>query len=94
MNRATAPVAHLIVRNASVVVQLGAVQGATYRLVVRGELDDRFRCLFNGMEMERREGTTVLTGPVIDQAQLHGFIERIEELRLELLSVEQLESAP
>jgi uncharacterized protein (UPF0335 family) len=39
--------------------------------------------------MERVEGTTVLTGRVIDQAQLHGFIERIEELGLELLSVEQ-----
>jgi hypothetical protein len=73
-----------------VVVQLGAVKGATYRLVVRGELDDRYLCLFNGMEMEWTQGTTVLTGPVIDQAQLHGFIERIEELRLELLSVEQL----
>jgi uncharacterized protein (UPF0335 family) len=41
------------------------------------------------MQMERVEGTTVLTGRVIDQAQLHGFIERIEELGLELLSVEQ-----
>ena len=41
------------------------------------------------MEMERVEGTTVLTGRVIDQAQLHGFIERFEELGLELLTVEQ-----
>jgi hypothetical protein len=71
----------------------GAVNCATYRLVVRGELDDRFAYLFNGMKMERTRGTTVLTGPVIDQAQLHGFIERIEELRLELLSVEQLKEA-
>jgi hypothetical protein len=31
-----------------------------------------------------------LTGKVIDQAQLHGFIERIEELGLELLAVERL----
>jgi hypothetical protein len=41
------------------------------------------------MEIERVGGTTVLSGQVIDQAQLHGFIERIEELGLELLSVEQ-----
>ena len=68
-------------------------RGATYTLVVRGELDDRFAYLFDGMEMERIEGTTVLTGRVIDQAQLHGFIERLEELGLELLSVEQLERA-
>jgi hypothetical protein len=67
----------------------GARGAATYRLVVRGELADRFAYLFNGMQMERVEGTTVFTGEVIDQAQLHGFIERIEELGLELLSVEQ-----
>ena len=66
---------------------------AKYTIVVRGELDDRFAHLFDGMGMERVDGTTVLTGRVIDQAQLHGFIERLEELRLELLSVEQLERA-
>ena len=65
------------------------MKGAKYRLVVRGEVDERFAYLFSGMQMERVEGTTVLTGGVLDQAQLHGFIERIEELHLELLSVEQ-----
>jgi hypothetical protein len=70
-------------------MESSAVKGPVYRLVVRGELDDRFACLFNGMQMERVAGTTVLNGRVIDQAQLHGFIERIEELGLELLSVEQ-----
>jgi hypothetical protein len=63
--------------------------GATYRLVVRGELEPRFAYLFNGMQMERVEGTTVVTGRVVDQAQLHGYIERFEELGLELLMVEQ-----
>lgn len=63
---------------------------ATYRLVVRGELDARFAYLFEGMTMERVGGTTVLTGEVIDQAMLYGFIERIEELGLELLAVQQL----
>jgi hypothetical protein len=71
-------------------MESGAVKGATYRVVVRGELDERFAYLFGGLQMEREEGMTVLTGEVIDQAQLHGFIERIEELGLELLSVEQL----
>ena len=61
----------------------------TYRLVVRGELDSRFAYLFDDMRMERVEGTTELTGSVIDQAQLHGFIQRIEELGLELVCVEQ-----
>ena len=64
--------------------------GTAYRIVVRGELDDRFAYLFNGMEMQCVDGTTVLTGSAVDQAQLHGFIERLEELALELVSVEQL----
>jgi hypothetical protein len=68
----------------------GAVKGTRYTIVVRGELDSRFAYLFNGMQMNQVEGTTVLTGDVIDQAQLHGFIERFEELGLELLSVEQM----
>ena len=40
--------------------------------------------------MQCADGTTVLTGSVVDQAQLHGFIERLEELALELVSVEQM----
>jgi hypothetical protein len=66
--------------------------GTAYRIVVRGELDDRFAYLFNGMEMQCTDGTTVLTGSVVDQAQLHGFIERLEELALELVSVEQVDT--
>ena len=65
-------------------------RGAAYRIVVRGELDSRFAYLFNDMRMDRIEGTTTLTGNVVDQAQLHGYIERFEELGLELLSVEQM----
>jgi hypothetical protein len=63
--------------------------GATYRIVVRGELDSRFAYLFNHMQMERVAGTTVLSGRVVDQAQLYGYIERFEELGFELLTVEQ-----
>ena len=65
------------------------VRDATYQLVVRGELDERYGYLFEGMQMERTDGKTVLEGRVRDQAQLSGLIERIEELGLELLSVQQ-----
>jgi hypothetical protein len=64
--------------------------GAVYRLVVRGELDPRYGFFFHGLRMERDAGTTVMTGEVVDQAQLHGFIERVEELGLELVSVVQV----
>ena len=60
-----------------------------YRIVVRGELDARFAYLFDPLRLERVAGTTVLSGRVLDQAQLHGFIQRIEELGLEIVSIEQ-----
>ena len=67
---------------------------ATYQLIVAGELDDRYGSLFEGMQMERTGGTTVLVGTVRDQAHLHGLIERVEELGLELLSVQQATTSP
>lgn len=64
---------------------------APYELIVRGELDPRYGYLFEGMKMERVGGRTVVSGRVRDQAQLHGLIERTEELGLELLSVRQVD---
>ena len=58
--------------------------GRRYRLVLRGELGEPFGFLFEGMRMDRVAGTTVLTGRVIDQAHLHGLIQRTQELGLEL----------
>jgi hypothetical protein len=62
--------------------------GMRYRLVLRGELGEPFGFLFQGMTMERVAGNTVLTGNVIDQAQLHGLIQRTQELGFELISIE------
>ena len=61
-----------------------------YELVLRGEIGDRFGLLFEGMELSRTPGHTVLSGPVVDQAHLHGLIERIQELGIELVSVNPL----
>jgi hypothetical protein len=69
----------------------GAVTARSYRLVFRGELGDRFAILFEGMQMERLEGTTVLTGVMVDQARLSSLINQIQELGLELVSVDQTE---
>ena len=65
---------------------------ATYRLVVRGELSSRFGYFFNGLDMDVDDGTTVLTGSMIDQAQLHGYLARMEELGLQLVRVEQMDT--
>ena len=58
-------------------------QGRRYRLVLRGELGDSFGFLFEGMQLQRLAGMTMLTGQVTDQAHLLGLIERIQELGVE-----------
>ena len=62
-------------------------RGRRYRLVLRGELGEPFGFLFEGMQMDRIAGTTVLTGHVIDQVHLHGLLKRIQELGVELVSI-------
>jgi hypothetical protein len=69
-------------------------QGRPYRLVLRGELGEPFGFLFEGMQMDRVGGTTVLSGRVIDQAHLHGLIQRTQELGLELISIQQADEGP
>ena len=64
--------------------------GTVYRIVVRSELSDKYAVAFEGMEMEAKDGVTVLTGKIIDQPHLFGILDRINGLGLELLSVEAL----
>jgi len=59
-----------------------------YRIVVRSELSDKYAVAFEGMEMKARDGETILTGEIIDQPHLHGILERINGLGLQLLSVQ------
>ena len=68
--------------------------GRRYRLVLRGELGEPFSFLFEGMKMDRVAGSTVLTGRVIDQAHLHGLIQRTQELGLELISLQPADEGP
>jgi hypothetical protein len=69
----------------------GLAMDDTYRICVRGRLDDRWSDWLGDFAVQRREdGTTVLVGPVIDQAALHGVIARIRDLGLPLLSVNRV----
>jgi hypothetical protein len=58
-----------------------------YQIVVRGELSQRYQPAFEGMALVPGDGRTVITGPVVDQAHLHGLLDRVGELGLELVSV-------
>lgn len=62
-----------------------------YRLVVAEELSDRLRPAFEGLTLTREGGNTILAGPVRDQAELQGILQRVSELGLTLLSVVALE---
>jgi len=58
-----------------------------YRIVVAGELSDRFTPAFDGMAMQCTGGQTAITGMVVDQSHLHGLLDRVGELGLDLVSV-------
>ena len=65
----------------------GAMEPTIYRIVVRGELSRRYGPAFEGMTLSPDAGQTAITGPVVDQAQLHGLLDRVGDLGLELVSV-------
>jgi hypothetical protein len=61
-----------------------------YRIVVRGQLSERFTDAFDGMTVRRGVGVTAFEGELADQAMLHGLLGRIGGLGLELVSVMEL----
>jgi hypothetical protein len=63
-----------------------------YQIRVRGHLDARWSDWLEGMTVQHQDdGTTELTGPVVDQAAFHGVIARIRDLGLPLISVNRVE---
>ena len=62
-----------------------------YRIVVGAELSARYAAAFEGMEMETKDGNTILTGEIVDQPHLYGILHRINGLGLRLLSVQILQ---
>jgi hypothetical protein len=65
----------------------GATGPTNYRIVVRGELSQRYVPAFEGMTLAAGDGQTAIIGPVIDQAHLYGLLNRVGDLGLELISV-------
>ena len=59
-----------------------------YQIRVRGHLSDKRAEWFDGLTIENQpDGEALITGPVADQAALHGLLIRIRDLGLPLLSV-------
>ena len=62
-----------------------------YRIRIRGHLDPSWSAWFGDLEItQAADGTTTLTGPVVDQAALYGLLGRLRDLGATLLSVERL----
>lgn len=65
---------------------------AQYEIRIKGHLDDRWAERFEGLTLSREDGgDTLLTGPVVDQAALHGLLRAVRDLGMPLLSVIQSE---
>ena len=64
-----------------------------YAIKVKGHLDsDRWAEWFDGMAVGLGEkGETTLTGPVADQAALHGLLAKVRDLGLVLISVNRVD---
>ena len=63
-------------------------QPPVYQIRVRGRLGRRWTTWFAGLTIApEANGDTLLTGPVVDQAALHGLLRRVRDLGLPLLSV-------
>ena len=59
-----------------------------YEIRVQGHLAPRWAAWFDGMTLARQDdGTTVIHGPVADQAALHGLFRKLSDIGLPLVSV-------
>jgi hypothetical protein len=66
-----------------------------YEIRIGGRLAPRWATWFDGMTLTPAcDGTTVLAGPVADQAALHGVLARIRDLGLPLIAVTRLDTDP
>ena len=66
-----------------------------YEIRLKGHLGSQWTDWFEGLTITLEEdGDTLLTGPVIDQAALHGLLKKVRDLGMPLVSVSPLEHGP
>jgi hypothetical protein len=65
-------------------------RSSRYEIRVEGVLDPRWTAWFEGLAIGSDDSQTVISGPVADQAALHGLLNRVCDLGLVLISVRWL----
>jgi hypothetical protein len=62
-----------------------------YEIRLKGHLDSRWAAWFDGLSLTSdSDGTTIIHGPVADQAALHGLLQKVRDIGLPLVSVTQV----
>ena len=66
-----------------------------YEIRLKGHLDERWTDRFDGLTITLEEdGNTLLSGPVADQAALHGLLKKVRDLGMPLVSVIPIAPGP
>jgi hypothetical protein len=64
-----------------------------YEIRVIGHLDPRWSAWFDGLTLSLEDdGTTAISGPIVDQAALHGVLRRLRDVGLTLVSITQIDT--
>jgi hypothetical protein len=67
------------------------VAPASYEIRIKGKVGDPLLASFGDLDASIKPAETVLRGVIVDQAALHGLLDRIQALGLELIEIRQVQ---